>query len=160
RRLVQETAVVAGLIYLLPLTLSSFFDRYLLPLLPLVLLAAPAPRLGGRLRPHVVAAALLMAGFGVFAVAGTHDYLAWNRARWRALDALLAAGVRPSEIDGGFEFNGRYGYDPAYVRSEERSWYWVQGDQFVVAFGPLPGYETKEAYPYPRWLPGGDGRIL
>ena len=55
----------------------------------------------------------LVASYGLFSVASTDDYFAWNRARWQALTYLLdEVRVSPMEVCGGFEFNGWYNYDP------------------------------------------------
>jgi hypothetical protein len=94
-------------------------------------------------------------------VAATHDYLSWNRARWLALRHLTEEnGVPPREIDGGFEFNGLYAYDPEYRRRPPKSFWWVQDDKYVLSFGPLPGYEVAERYPYESWLPLRTGTIF
>lgn len=84
------------------------YDRYLLALLfPLTILAAgsllPAER--SALRWGWIGAGLIFA----FSLAGVQDYLAWNGARWEAVDYLRSErGVGDLEIDGGFEYNGSY----------------------------------------------------
>jgi hypothetical protein len=92
--------------------------------------------------------------FGAFAIAGTHDYFAWNRARWLALDDLTQlSGVPPERIDGGYEFNGLYRYDPSIA------WWWAEDEEYVVSFGPMPGYCRTASYAFRRWLWGGDGSV-
>lgn len=104
-------------VYLAPITVLTFlersYDRYLIFLLPLSSVvcflmttnAGPA-HARSRLAPLAVAGLVL---YGAFAVAGTHDYLSLNRARWQALNRLMKEGhVSPARIDGGFEFNGWY----------------------------------------------------
>jgi hypothetical protein len=99
--------------------------------------------------------------YGAFSISGTHDYLAWNRARWQALNNLeTEQRVRPDDIDGGFEFNGWYLYDPNYRASPGKSWYWVARDDFMIAFGPVPGFSEMKRYNFQRWLPPGKGSIL
>jgi hypothetical protein len=139
----------------------GFFDRYVIFLLmpAIALVVGVASRVG---RPSAAAfgAALALVGlYGAFAVAGTHDYLAWNRARWDALADVRRTGVPPAEIDGGLEFNGWYGYDPAYRTNSRRFW-WVKGDEYVVAFGSIERYAEVRRYSYRRWLPPGRGTIV
>jgi hypothetical protein len=143
-----------------------FFDRYLLVIVPFAIAVTvrlwPTPRVG-------VLPTVLLLLLAWYAVAGTHDYLAWNRARQRGLDALLADGVPPTQIDGGVEFNGwhlaatldRWPSD-ADVRigdDSRPSWWWVVDDRFVVSFAPLRGYAEWRALPYRRWLVPGAGHV-
>jgi hypothetical protein len=47
------------------------------------------------------------AGLALVALAGTHEYLSWNRARWQVLNELTdTQRIAPAEIDGGLEFDG------------------------------------------------------
>ena len=136
-----------------------YFDRYLLAIVPfLVATLAASDRL--RRLPLALALACVL---GWYAVAGTHDYLAWNRARWNALDRLTITGTPATAIDGGMEFNAwllapglnRWPSD-ADVRpgqpDDRHSWWWVVDDRYVVAFRPLRGYHVREELPFTRWL--------
>jgi len=153
--------LLGGLLYLVPLLLAPFvFDRYLIPLIPLLgtaVLALARRRAAALIdKPAVVGslAYVLLAGFGLFAIGAAHDYLAWNRVRWQALEELTVRHHVPiSEIDGGFEFNGWFGYDAAYQRQPGHSWWWVHDDTYLVSFGPVPGYLVYREYPYTTWLP-------
>lgn len=144
-----------------------YFDRYLLGIVPFVLAATCLAATAHVGRTSIILAALLAA----YAVAGTHDYLAWNRARYAGLAELTQAGVSPREIDGGMEFNAwklaatlgtwptdaeaRVGQPPT-----RKSWWWVVDDRFVVSFRPLPGYTVRRTLPYRRWLPPGEGDVF
>lgn len=144
-----------------------YFDRYLLGVLPFAIAAIAASARVSASRASLALAALLV----WFAVAGTHDYLAWNRARYDGLAELAAAGISPTAIDGGMEFNAwhlapvlNHWPTNAEVRPggapTTKSWWWVVDDRFVVSFRPLPGYTVRRAIPYPRWLVPGSGRIV
>ena len=87
------------------------------------------------------------------AVAGTHDYFSWNRARWDMLRVAEALGATPDEIDGGFEYNGfkRHEIHPRGSPSG-KMWWWVKDDRYIVAFTEVPGYETVERRSVKRWL--------
>lgn len=156
--------------YLLPLLVAGFFDRYLLFVMPLLVAAmsigwteqAAASRRAPVARTSV--AAIFMVALAAYGVLGTHDTLAWNRARWSLLQGLMDTGrAGPRDIDGGFEFNGLYLYDPAKPMnsgSGKPSWWWVERDEYVVAFGAIPGYEVVGRRPFTRWLPPSDGEVL
>lgn len=144
-----------------------YFDRYLLAVVPFLIAAVLA---SDRLRRLPLAIALVSL-LGWYAVAGTHDYLAWNRARWAALDTLTAAGTPATAIDGGMEFNAwnlaptldRWPSDADVLRNQpetRHSWWWVVDDRFVVAFRPLHGYHVHDEVPFTRWLVPGHDRIL
>jgi hypothetical protein len=129
----------------------SFFDRYvvflLLPVLVLTCRVLPSRRSGGMAFSLAVGVVLL---YGAFAVGGTHDYLSWNRARWEAVGDLTRNGVSPRLVDGGFEYNAWFGYDPDHPKNRPL---WRRESEYVVAFGPLRGHVTVRSYSYRRWVP-------
>jgi len=154
---------LASLAWVLPMCLGGYFDRYLLVLLPVWLLSLgredTQPSKAG-----IAVCVLLLLLFTAFSVAATHDYFSWNRARWTALDEnVIQKGTPPNQVDGGFEFNGWYAYDPVWPADLSpipgRSWWWVTEDRLAITMGPVPGYREVTGYPFVRWLPGPDGRI-
>lgn len=152
--------LLSGAIYVLPMLAFGFFDRYFMLCIPLFAVgiaglrgtrAGPAC---GMARPLRFAVPALLAAFGLFAIAGTHDYLAWNRTRWTALQDLMHAGqVGPEDIDGGFEFNGLHFYDAKYQAGSQYSWWWVRSDTYLIGFGAVPGYKVMKEFTYVHWLP-------
>ncbi len=81
-------------------------DRYLLGILPVAIIVfiwlyqrTVAPGLPAI---SVVTVAIL----GVLAIAGTHDWFAWQRARLAAIRQLRAQGIPRTAIAGGFEYDG------------------------------------------------------
>ena len=161
----QLTIVVGVVIgYLGLISLSGLFDRYLIFVIPFCLLAmhywAPIHKQGVS-KIVVAISAVLMFFPAVFAVGATHDYLSWNRARWAALDHLTKEqNVSPERIDGGIEFNGWFLYDKNYARQKDKSWWFVIDDEFIVSFGPLPGYQVEGSYPFTRIMPPGRAAVL
>lgn len=159
--------ISAGGMYLGLIAIAGFIDRYLIPLLPIGLALAAQKAdsaLGAR---GTIQKVCLAGGFmavvveGILSIGGTHDYLSWNRARWRAVTYLTAqGGVTPDRIDGGFEFNGFYLYSDAFKTEPEKSWWWVKDDMFVIAFGPLAGYRVVESFPYDKLIPVEKGTIF
>lgn len=144
--------------YIFLLALGQPFDRYLLPLYPLILILASLfigknsdSNLIGR--PSKALSFFLIGIFACYSVASTHDYLAWNRARWQALNELTSVyKVSPKMIDGGYEFNGWLLADRKYKQRSNKSYWWVDQDAYVIASGPLQGYEEVARYPFRRWL--------
>ena len=155
-------------LFLLVDCLRGFFDRYLIVILPF-LMAQPVSLLQSESlsfkrcweRICLAVAALLLFALGYFSGVATHDYLAYNRARWQALDSLtIDQHVSPLEVDGGLEFNGWWSYDQRY-----RSVAVVfdpsmkHGDRYVVALHVLPGYTVTAQIDFQRWLVPGQGKI-
>lgn len=153
------------LIYFLPISLAGFFDRYLIPEMPLTIAciasflschssSSEAKPIGVRF----VAVAFL-AALGLFAVCGTRDYLEWNRLRWQALHGLLdGQSVEAEQIDGGLEFSGLYFYDLTSPKLD--SLWWVRDGTYLIGFGEVPGFAIVKEYRYNNWMPPGDGKIV
>lgn len=147
--------VATGVIYFIPLPLvPTMFDRYYLLLVPLAtvalyLICSPgnAPS-----RQWTALGVLCLLTYGAFTIAGTHDYLAWQRTRWQVLRELtVARHIPPEQIDGGYEFNCTYTY-PGQMPAV--------GDDLLITFGPVPGYAEAERDTFRRWLPPGEGTIF
>jgi hypothetical protein len=91
-------------------------------------------------RPIGIAAGLLsLLLLLAYSVAGTHDYLDWNRERWSALCHLASElTIRPTEIDGGWEYNNFLVNDELlYKNYHERNLMMSQrelDDESVVGF--------------------------
>jgi Dolichyl-phosphate-mannose-protein mannosyltransferase len=153
--------LVAGIYWGIMLILLNrygyFFDRYVLPMVAfgLVLLCLDeGNQARDQPRWRAVAAWAMIGCTGLLSVGLTHDYLAWNRARWTALTALTGSGgVSPRQIDGGYEFNGLMLYDPHHAKSLDKSYWWVVDDEYILASGPLPGYREVGRQPVDSWLP-------
>lgn len=150
--------------YIIPVLLIGYYDRYFIFLLPALMLIITGTRYYSysfRPRRHAFLVIPVMIIYAVLSVGATHDYLSWNRARWKALNFLTKnSGISYKKIDGGFEFNGWYGYDPEYQREKNKSWWWVHDDDYIVSFGPIMGYEAIGAVPYKRTLPFSDNYIF
>jgi hypothetical protein len=162
--------LASGLINLVPIAILTIrgwiIDRYLLFLLPLgiaiVLLLVSEVR-GGKAGSAIMRLAMAsLVLYGAFSIAGTHDYLSWNRARWEALNNLMTEQrVSADDIDGGYEFNGWHLRDSKYRSIREKIYWWLAaGDDFMVTFGPVPGFTELRRYPFRRWLPPAEGHIL
>jgi hypothetical protein len=146
------------------LALRFFLDRYaLIVLLGALLVAAFLSRdaaSGPFMTPGVAVLGVLCMLEATFSVLATRDYLDWNRTRWVATSALLAEGIPRTSIDGGYEFNGWLGFDPAYRRKQGKSPWWVVDDAYVIASGPLPGFSVYRSYPVRRGLTDETSQII
>lgn len=149
-------------IYYLPMSLQGLFDRYLLPIPALLLIliymvreeysqTKPVSTLS---IPLYLSMSLFVISF-VYNICITHDYLAWNRVRWQSLNNLLKQGVKLTDIDGGFEFNGWHLYNSSYKPSSNKSFWWVHNDTYVLGASVLPGFTLFQELPVNTWLPYG-----
>lgn len=98
---------ISYVVFLLPRALYSFiYDRYLLGLMPfaIILLLLLHQRWIAVRLPAVTVATLSL--FALYAIAGTHDWFALNRARVTAVAQIRASGVPVTSVQGGFDYDG------------------------------------------------------
>ncbi len=145
-------------IFVLVSTSNAFFDRYMLPLFVIFSLALPvlgevSTETTRRWSMGQAIAVSMLIAFASFSILATRDYLEWNRARWVALrDLTDVQKIDAHRIDGGYEFNGWINYDPLYKAHDNKSWWWVDDDEYMLASGPVPGYREIRRLPFRRWL--------
>ncbi len=150
--------LLANLLYLPAMSITSFFDRYiLLVIASALLLLLPHARLPER---RIILPFLPFLLMTLFSILATHDYLAWNRARHKAFLWLQEEGVAIRRMDAGFEYNGFYNYHEDRILEKGRSHWWVTDDEWMIAFGAAPGYEKIKPFGYRRWLWGGRKDVL
>jgi hypothetical protein len=154
--------LVMSLLYSAAIITSGYFDRYLLIYLPL--LAALFLLLGSETksvsRARYAAVVGVMCIFALFGSLATHDYISWNRVRWDIVrDMNERQGIPPNKIDGGYEVNGTLMFDTGTYMGEGKSWWWVDDDEYVIAFGPMPGYEIVEKRTFPNYFYSDDSAI-
>lgn len=132
--------------------MSINFDRYSIdtawPFGILLVLLASHSKLT---RTGKLAALAALAVFVVFSIAGTAEYLAWNRARWDAYAYLRAHGVTLEQMDGGYEINAllalRHGR-----KDLGKPGVGVIDDRYILGFNRVPGYVALRSFEYPRWF--------
>jgi len=142
--------VFAGAWLVLLLALPPFYDRYMVPLLPLFLVVSvTATRKPSRF------SWILLVFVSLFSIITVHDYLAWNRARWEVLRDLTAEqDLPPSEIDGGYEWAGwHYSWSgvPRKLPPEDPSLpWWINmwapqiKPEYIVSLSRIPGTVVEE----------------
>jgi hypothetical protein len=100
----------------------------------------------------------------LYSIAAEHDHMEWNRMRWQALRELQAKGVKPSDIDGGIEYN--YTQDPALSNdliltartfvnvhrgcpeTAKLRWWSISGERYIISRCEIPGWHVERQYPY------------
>ncbi|MGE0449052.1 MAG: glycosyltransferase family 39 protein [Vicinamibacterales bacterium] len=153
----RTMTMAAAAMYVGGLLVTEVLDRYFLLILPLavVFLGGLTPRVPSWTR---AASAVVLGAMVALGVAGTHDYLAWNRARW-ALARGFIAGARPDRLDGGLEVDAWFAYPLERPFVSDRSWWWVARKPYLITLRPLPRHELISREPTHTWLPFGDGSI-
>ncbi|GEM_PF-1005252 len=132
----------------------TILDRYLLTMLaPLALIVCQGLR--GR-ASHAVAAAGCFLVY-LFSVAALQDYMAWNHAKWGAIEELLhVRKVDPFRIDGGYEYNGMYTSDAfrelAKSNAQGPMGQYLFDDTYALSFQAREDYEEIGRAPYFSWL--------
>jgi hypothetical protein len=147
-------------VLLLPMVLQGeSFDRYVLDLMPLAIIGCIwlyQQYIGPELPVSTVA---ILAIYGIIAVAGTHDWFAWQRARLVAIHELRVAGVARTEIQGGFEYdgwtqlrNGGYINDPR-IKNPQNAYHPVL-EKLKVPDGCRHGYTAAYPVLHPKYAVG------
>jgi hypothetical protein len=156
--------LAVALCYFPLMAITSYYDRYVLfPLWlwwPAVLSLAVVVKGDLELNPPSRVSSLRRLGLAVvpvviylyFSLAATHDYLAWNRAKWQAFQQLQAQGVGIEQMDAGYELNGWYNYGQKRYEDDQHSFWWVTDDTYLLTFGPVAGYHQIGEVSFQRWL--------
>jgi hypothetical protein len=155
--------VVGSLLFAPLLLMPARFDRYLLPILPcLVVALLVRPETGNRRPPaapggsrrRVALAAFVLAGFCFFAVAGTKDFLTEERARLAALQHALSLGYARDTIDAGWILNGWHLYGRVgAVKNISALPSWHNDPVLRITYMRSYGYEIIAEVPVARIQP-------
>lgn len=143
---------------LIAMFMRLYFDRYSIDTMwPFAILVplAIAQRPPGRFLRPLATAALAICVFA--SIAGTSEYLSWNRARWTAFRWLQSRGVTLEQMDGGYEINAILAIRTGQ-KDLGKEGFAVRDDRFILAFNEVPGYRTLATFPYRR-LMGPDGVV-
>lgn len=161
---------------------GAVLDRYLLGLFPVAILGAIL-LYQKQAAPSLPASSwITLMIFALFAIAGTHDMFAWQRARIQAFERVHQAGVPRDQIQGGFEFDGSTQLDESVTINDPRiqipanayhpvtgqripdrcgsafnSYVPVVQPRYIVVFpAPRPDCFQPSEFPpvaYPAWIP-------
>lgn len=139
------------------------YDRYMLPLLPALMLPALQRIEVGRSKSSHLWRWLLIAPIALFSIVGMRDYLAHVSARWQAAEQLVAQGAKYNQVYAGFEWMGQHLYKDGveYIRRTgdtshaEHPPFAVLDPLYVVSDLPRDGYVQVGQRTYQSWLEGG-----
>jgi len=99
---------------------TALFDRYDLVFMPVAIVYLIRLYQQNIAPDLPLSSVLVLALYAVLAVAGTHDWFAWQRARLVAINEVLSSGVPRTEIQGGFEYDAWTQVDVGgYMNSEK-----------------------------------------
>ena len=127
-----------------------FFDRYTLPMVltGLILVALLFKEISSKQRYVFFG---IVSVFLITSTLLTRDLMSWHRVRLEATDFLENdMGISRSKIDGGLEFNAYHNtadMNPVPVKTTDKSWWFVNEDDFLISAGELEGYEKWKSYP-------------
>ena len=170
--------IILILQFLFVITKYSIFDRYLLILIPFLIVLLFSFMKEFKIL-NVKYLYIIIIATALFSVVGTQDYINYNKASWYGSTQLLQQDVSPKQIDGGFEFNGWYNFEYALenldkikekdenkitkllglksysehlTKEDAVSWWFVVDDKYIISFSELDGYETIKGIEYKSYL--------
>jgi hypothetical protein len=180
RRLVPALSLVMTL-GLLEIT-GAFYDRYVLALVPIVLvgLARVVPAEHVRRRDSLWAGFAAVVVVGAASVVGIQDGMCRSRVFWSVVDSLHREGVDPAWVDAGLAYAGQHRFTPTYRGPRHVGPYLgrlsdAQRSIAIAAFSPLTsdadrpiavtfarktGYTVVQAHRFDSWLRTGDVYVL
>lgn len=139
---------------------SDIFDRYWLPLIPLIFAVAAASAYRSVWR--MALSAFLISAIGIFGVLGTHDALtAHDAVAQFAEESVRELGISPLEFEGGAAWSamtfGIADDGPQHLLGRPGP-FWVKfyavatSPEYGVALEPLEGYEIIASREFPSVL--------
>lgn len=154
KKLFQEDmqfSYIFFVIYLLTIVSVFSFDRYLLILLPIILLYYSRVL---KLYSWSISVFLItLFIFIIYSTIGTYNYLSWNKIRWNLADNLVESGVSKKDIEAGYEWNGWNIYNSSFKLNDTTPvwapWYIKELTpghhmKYIISFEPLGGYELLD----------------
>lgn len=146
------------------LLFPEFYERFLLPFLPLALILLLDAGRRARSAPWLGAAGVLL--MACCSLALLRDYWGWMDVRWPLAQAIVASGVPPQKLDGGYEWDGWNLYEQSIdlIRRQElpmqiTPWAYTLDPQYVLAFTPLLGYHVTREVPFDSPFGAAAGRF-
>lgn len=141
-----------GILYLIPLLVFESFDRYLLPLLVVVIIA-----LLQKIKTQkfsYITAIILIIPCALYSVSQTDHYLKWNKVRWELANSVLNKGIPANQIDGGYEWDGWNDYWSSNLSGNKKGTkidpWWIyhiftnNTREYIISFTAFDNYEIIE----------------
>ncbi len=136
-----------GYVFMVLVT-DSFFDRYHLPLITIMLILWGY--LGKENAIYFKFEGVLIVVFVVISVLGTKDYLTWNRKRWEAYNFIrTTAHTNAKYVNAGFEVN---------CWNDAKGDWWanytvIKPFKYLIQFNGEKEFELLKEYPFQRYFP-------
>jgi hypothetical protein len=155
---------LAVLLSIVTFLISFFlFDRYLMPILPLLMVPELRRLSTSNGSMRLKWRWILALPVALFALVSQKDYMAHSAARWQAAEQLVAQGARHEQIDAGFEWAGWYSYEAGakYIRDTQDFTHAgfppdaIGDSAFAVGDSARSDYSEVGSIPYQSWLEGG-----
>lgn len=150
-----------------------YFDRYILPCTALLWIIICAGKVdsyksqifssvaaySNRVTVFILAGAFVLV-FMLFSAVGTHDWLAWNRARLTGVDYLMNDMKIPADkFDAGYEENG-WLLGGEHSTHGDKTWWFVEDNEYMLAFRTVKGYQCIKQFYYQNYFPYEQRSIL
>ena len=143
---------ILSLLYITGISINFANDRYLIFLVPFLLLGFAISGFELKWRPVCFFAVAIMI---IYTVLGTSDQAELLKGREVAeVHMMKDLGVLPCDMDGGFEFNAYHCsalsnlYDP-YHRGK---WWWVRTEDHLLSLTEKKGYVCTKEIRVHQWL--------
>ena len=134
-------------------------DRYVLPILPFAVALLLWSMNDRKLLEAVAWPA--MAAVALFSVAGTRDALVFQDHVWTLAGQMNAQGISNTKLDAGYAWDAYHLWEYSTLYGIPRQTvdgpWWLDyanasDSTYVIAGGPLDGYDVLSVQPYSTWL--------
>ncbi|WP_046756407.1 glycosyltransferase family 39 protein [Kordia jejudonensis] len=142
-------AFVFSVVYLTPFLIVGVYDRYLLPLFPIIIVflgTNAAVKVPKKVYQYLTYTCIGI--FTLFSVCAVHDHLSWNRLRWNVLNELTET-IPKNQIQGGVEY-----VTWNFFSEDQEKWWENVTPVYTLVFKPAEDQKVLQEYTYSRWLPG------
>jgi hypothetical protein len=130
-------------------TTPAMFDRYTL-IFSVLFLVLALPHLP--LNQYRIQTGIAFILLAFYSACATKDYLNDYKTRWDAISFVKKnTGCSDSEINGGYEHSGLLFSDKG--ASWLTKWTNNEGNNYIIAYGPVKGYGTYSYFTYKRCIP-------
>jgi 4-amino-4-deoxy-L-arabinose transferase-like glycosyltransferase len=137
-----------------------YFDRYILPCIPLIWIIICPTEIGRVKMPVLILAGMYLFCVTYFTTLGTHDWLEWNRARWKGVEYLTKEkNISADIVDAGYEANG-WLLGGELSKHNDKTWWFVYDNKYMLAKTKVNGYQIIKQFYYTNYFPYEQRSIL
>ena len=136
-----------------------FFQRYFLPVIPMIILSFSVLIKRNRLSNNPIVLSFLIIP-ALFSILSTKDSLSWNQAKWNAAQDLVNRGIPAQHIEAGLEWGCWNFYEYSRKNQDEKAkryfpvpWWLIDlvpviDPVYKISFSELDGYEVVSRQSY------------